>query len=416
MLKGHREPDPVAGGSALLFWSKIAGNAGFFVAVLILARALGPTGRGTIAFITVTALVAARLAGLGITEATTVFVARRVEVRGALLTNAVVFLFGSALLTAAVACGALIALGDQGPAGIGAPELAVIVAATVVSAMGDAGYCVLLGCGRLRPLALITATASWVYPVFLLAIWSTAGLTVLGAAVAWTVAESIRAGAYLAPSLMTTAPRRSSTTPRRSRSRRTRFVVALRGSRELGQLLLREGDLAAVELAQLGDPVHDALVGRQVIGLRQLVGQPPHPLAEQPGKQAVDARMFAPEPFEVPDEHRARLRRLERGDRRRPLGTFPGKQRELTERVARPPHAEQCRCTERRRDPDREPAADDQMEAVRGIAAVEHDLAAVEGPPACDRKQAPHVFLRHPVEQLPLHRCVTSLTLGASRA
>jgi O-antigen/teichoic acid export membrane protein len=62
-----REPDPVAGGSALLFWSKIAGNAGFFVAVLILARALGPTGRGTIAFITVTALVAARLAGLGIT-------------------------------------------------------------------------------------------------------------------------------------------------------------------------------------------------------------------------------------------------------------------------------------------------------------------------------------------------------------
>jgi hypothetical protein len=85
VLKGHREPDPVAGGSALLFWSKIAGNAGFFAAVLILARALGPTGRGTIAFITVTALVAARLAGLGITEATTVFVARRVEARGALL-------------------------------------------------------------------------------------------------------------------------------------------------------------------------------------------------------------------------------------------------------------------------------------------------------------------------------------------
>ena len=66
--------------------------------------------------------------------------------------------------------------------------------------MGDAGYCVLLGCGRLRPLALITATASWVYPVFLLAIWSTAGMTVLRAAVAWTVAESIRAAAYLAQS------------------------------------------------------------------------------------------------------------------------------------------------------------------------------------------------------------------------
>ena len=41
MLKAS-EADPIAGGSALLFWSKIAGNAGFFVAVLILARGLGP--------------------------------------------------------------------------------------------------------------------------------------------------------------------------------------------------------------------------------------------------------------------------------------------------------------------------------------------------------------------------------------
>ena len=41
-----------------------------------------------------------------------------------------------------------------------------IVAATLVSALGEAGYCFLLGCGRLRPLALVTATASWVYPRF----------------------------------------------------------------------------------------------------------------------------------------------------------------------------------------------------------------------------------------------------------
>ena len=199
MLKARpgRDLDPVAGGSAILFWSKIAGNAGFFLAVLILARALGPTGRGTIAFITVTALVAARLAGLGIGEATTVFVARRAEARGSLLANAVVFMCASGALMAAVACAAIVALGDHAPAGIGAPELTVIAAATLVSVLGDAGYCVLLGCGRLRPLAFITATASWVYPVFLLAIWSTAGLTVLSAAVAWTVAEGIRAAAYL---------------------------------------------------------------------------------------------------------------------------------------------------------------------------------------------------------------------------
>ena len=191
----------VARGSALLFWSKVAGNAGFFVAVLILARSLGPTGRGTIAFITVTALVAARLAGLGIGEATAVFVARRPERRGALLTNVVVFMFGSALLAAAVACGALVALGDAGPAGVGAPELTILACATLVSALGEGGYFFLLGRDRIRALALITATASWVYPLLLVAVWSTVGLTVLRAALAWTVAESIRALAYLGQSI-----------------------------------------------------------------------------------------------------------------------------------------------------------------------------------------------------------------------
>lgn len=195
-----REWDPVAGGSALLFWSKVAGNAGFFVAVLILARALGPTGRGTIAFITVTALVAARLAGLGIGEATAVFVARRPEARGALLTNVVVFMLGGALLAAVIACGALVALGGDRPAGVGAPELTILVCATLVSALGEGGFFFLLGCDRLRPLALITATVSWVYALLLVLLWATVGLTVLRAAVAWTAVESIRALAFLAQS------------------------------------------------------------------------------------------------------------------------------------------------------------------------------------------------------------------------
>ena len=202
MLRGRQvdELDSVAGGSALLFWSKVAGNAGFFVAVLILARALGPTGRGTIAFITVTALVAAKLAGLGIGEATTVFVARRPEERGALLANVVAFLLGSAALMAVAVCGVLVLLGEDRPAGVGAAELAVIAAATMISALSEGGYCFLLGAGRIRKLALVTATASWVYPLLLVAIWSTTGLTVLRAAIAWMAAESVRMLAYLGQS------------------------------------------------------------------------------------------------------------------------------------------------------------------------------------------------------------------------
>lgn len=203
-----RDSDPVAGGSALLFWSKVVGNVGFFVAVLMLARALGPTGRGTIAFITVTALVAARFAGLGIGEATAVFAARRPEARGALLANVVTFMLAGAALAAAVACGALVALGDSRPAGVGPAELAVLACATLVSALGESGYFFLLGCHRLRQVALITATASWIYPLLLVVLWSTVGLTVLRAALAWTVAESIRALAYLGRSIRGLGPAR----------------------------------------------------------------------------------------------------------------------------------------------------------------------------------------------------------------
>jgi O-antigen/teichoic acid export membrane protein len=200
--------DHVARGTALLFWSKVAGNVGFFVAVLILARALGPTGRGTIAFITVTALVAAQVASLGIGEATTVFVSQRPKARGTLLSNAVVFMFAGGFLVAAVACGALVALGDARPAGIGAPELAVLACATLAASLANAGWVFLLGTNRLRSVALVTATASWVYALILVALWSTAGLTVLRAALAWTAAELLRAVAYLAESLRGVRPRR----------------------------------------------------------------------------------------------------------------------------------------------------------------------------------------------------------------
>jgi O-antigen/teichoic acid export membrane protein len=185
--------DSVARDSAFLLWSKIAGNAGFFVAVLMLARGLGPSGRGTIAFVTITALVLAEVAALGVGEATTVYAARRPDLRGALLTNVGLFMVVSPLLAAGVACGALVLLGDNRPGGIGPPELAMLVAGTLVSALAEAGSTFLLGCGRIRRLAFITATASWVYPLLLAAVWLTAGLTIARAALAWVLTEALRA-------------------------------------------------------------------------------------------------------------------------------------------------------------------------------------------------------------------------------
>jgi O-antigen/teichoic acid export membrane protein len=159
----------------------------------MLARDLGPSGRGTIAFITVTALVVARVAGLGVGEATTVFAAIRAEGRDVLLSNLVLFMVTSALLAAGLACAALELLGDMRPAGLGHPELAILAAGTVTSALVEAGAAFLLGCGRFRPLALITATVSWVYPLLLAVVWLSAGLTVTRAALAWVAAELLRA-------------------------------------------------------------------------------------------------------------------------------------------------------------------------------------------------------------------------------
>lgn len=159
----------------------------------MLARALGPSGRGTIAFITVTALVLGRVAGLGVGEATTVCAARGSEARGILLSNLVLFMIASSLLAAGLACAALLLLGDERPAGLGQSELAILIAGTLAAALVEAGAAFLLGCGLLRRLALITATASWAYPLLLAVIWLSSGLTVTRAALAWVAAEILRA-------------------------------------------------------------------------------------------------------------------------------------------------------------------------------------------------------------------------------
>jgi O-antigen/teichoic acid export membrane protein len=184
--------DPLAAGSANLFWAKIGGNGGYFVAVLILARGLGPAGRGTVAFITVTALVVAHVAGLGVGEATTVLSARHPSRRPVLLANALSFFLGSGLVAATLAFLGLSLSGVE-PAGVGTPELVILSLGIVSCAAGEAGYSFLVGVERLGQLAVITGCASWIYAAFVFALWAGPGLTVGRAALAWTATETIRA-------------------------------------------------------------------------------------------------------------------------------------------------------------------------------------------------------------------------------
>lgn len=188
----HSQPDS-GRGPALLFWAQIVGNSGLFVGLLLVTRALGPAGRGTVAFLTVTALVTAWIARLGVTEATVVFAAKRPEARSVLLTNSLAFSTLAGLAGAVVVCGALWFVPALRPHGVGGPELAVLAFAIVAACLADAGYRFMLGCSRFRTHALVTAVTSWVYPLLAVVLWAVFGLTVVLGALVWAATQALRA-------------------------------------------------------------------------------------------------------------------------------------------------------------------------------------------------------------------------------
>ena len=171
----------------------MAGNAGYFVSVLLLARGLEPGDRGAVAFVTVSALVISSLASFGTAEATRVFAAQRPAERPRLLTNVVLASAGGGLAGGALACAALIALGDARPDGVGTLELAAIAAGGVVGATGLAGAAFLHGCSRFRAYSRLLAAGPWLYALLIGTTWAGWGLTVDRAAVAWVAAQAVPA-------------------------------------------------------------------------------------------------------------------------------------------------------------------------------------------------------------------------------
>jgi O-antigen/teichoic acid export membrane protein len=187
----------LARGSSALFWAQVLGNAGLFVALVVVTRALGASGRGTFALLTVGAIVLARFARLGVTEATTVFAARSPELRPTLLTNAALATAVSSGLVAAIVCGAIALTPDALPAGLGSTELLLLALATIASAFADTGYAFALGCSRFRLHALTTILTSWLYAAIVALVWAAGGLTFVRAALAWIAVQALKGGVLL---------------------------------------------------------------------------------------------------------------------------------------------------------------------------------------------------------------------------
>jgi len=198
----------VARGSAALFWAQVAGNAGLFAAIVLITRALGASGRGAVAFVTVASVAAAAVARVGVGEATTIFAARRPELRPALLANTV----GSAAVTSGVlalgACGALLLVPEARPGGVGPPEALLLGAGMVASALADAGYMFVLGSSRFRFHAAVTVVSAWVYALAVAVVWAAAGLTVVRALGIWIAVQALKAAVLLGDSLRREGPAR----------------------------------------------------------------------------------------------------------------------------------------------------------------------------------------------------------------
>lgn len=192
------KPQSIARGSAPLFWAQIVGNVGLFAALIPITRSLGPAGRGTVAFITVTAIVSATLARVGVTEATTVFSAQRPRLRPVLLANVLLSVTIASSAAAVLVCGAMLAEPGLRPSGIGNAELAALGLGMLASGLADAGYMFVLGCSRFRLHALVTIVSAWLYAATIAADSLLTGLTVLRAVMIWVAFQALKAFVLLA--------------------------------------------------------------------------------------------------------------------------------------------------------------------------------------------------------------------------
>lgn len=191
----------VGANSLRMLGAQVAGNAGYFVSVLILARGLAPHDRGAVAFVTVSALVVSSLASFGAAEATKVFVARRPAARSRLLSNVVLASACGGLAGGGIACGALLALGDARPAGVGRVELIAIVAGATAGAIALAAMAFLQGCSRFVAYSRVLAAGPWAYAVMVGALLAGPGLSVGRAVTAWVAAQAVAAVVLVAAAL-----------------------------------------------------------------------------------------------------------------------------------------------------------------------------------------------------------------------
>ena len=180
-----------------------------------------------------------------------------------------------------------------------------------------------------------------------------------------------------------------------------------RGTRHRREVLLRQWhDRRSVTLpvrpGELADAPSHPRLGVHEVRLHDPVARPAQLLGEQAEQDVLHTGVASLEAREVVSVDGARLTVLERRHRRA-AALVRGEQRELAERVPGPDDVQQHVVPDRGRDANGEAAADDEVERLREIVPVEHDLPLPERAPACDREELADVVRRQTLEQWRLH-------------
>ncbi len=181
-----------------LLVASVAGNVAFFASSLIIARSLGPTGRGAIAFFIVSVLVGCRLVSLGTAESTAVAAGRYPDRRSAILSQAVGLSLVLGLGGGALLAGVLALAREWLPHDIDGPMIVLIGLGILANTVFFIAFGYLRGCSRFKAYGGVLALSPWVYAICLGALWAKSDLSIRSVAVVWVVYSAATAAAAVA--------------------------------------------------------------------------------------------------------------------------------------------------------------------------------------------------------------------------
>ena len=194
----------ISRGSAAVLAQQVFTNAGQFVAVTVLAHALGPSGRGAVAFVVSTSLLVGQVLRLGLTPATTYMIARRPEDAPRLFSNNLLVALCASTVASAATLAVLISAPSLRPSHVGSTALLALCMGILGGDITAVGMGILWGTKRFGTYAASFITTGWTYAFAMLIAHQIWGLTPASACLIWGLSRLLDAVALVGCSLYRT--------------------------------------------------------------------------------------------------------------------------------------------------------------------------------------------------------------------